>query len=251
MAGYVTVSERYHKDSKKNRSNIYIINGLDHKSGTKEISLGGVHFDPHKKIDETIKAYDSDNEQKNTGFALGSETDDCLNPSTEDPIQSPEKSSAGEVQLMLFEVYDTPKPQPEPKPEPKKPMPSSVKALMMPPKPAPEPFILERPVSRRETRRKAAKVRFEGILDIHKVLEIHTIYVRQGWLKRSMSDLLDFLCMCSRLNRLLQLKKVRDIYATLTFLVKNNKMTDGLLASDETKAQAMIHKLRNMGLIDL
>lgn len=72
-----------------------------------------------------------------------------------------------------------------------------------------------------------------------------------GYLKNSMSDLVDLFCACSRINRLVKRKKCRNVYGLLTYLTKHKKLLDGVIAKDEEKAVEAVRHLTRTGAIAL
>ena len=74
--GIITINHRFNKEGKK-CSNLYILNGLQERldqSGTKENRQGICHGGIYKSSSERAKkTYDTNSEQKDSGFALQNE----------------------------------------------------------------------------------------------------------------------------------------------------------------------------------
>lgn len=241
-AGYITVCQRYYKNSGKNSSNLYIINDLVIFGNTKKFRPHGCQCDTQKEYCLSNNTYDTTCDQTNSGFASQS-ADDCLANPTRDETQSQDpKPAVREVQETLFEM-ETPEVASNQPPCP----PAAPIVVKM----APHSSAFKSPLKAEKRPVRQEVVRFEGNLDLPKIAEIFQVYTRYGYLKNALSDLSDLLCACSRINRLAKKKKCRNMYALLTWLTKNKKLTDGIKLVDESKVPGAIKELRRLGLIQL
>jgi hypothetical protein len=178
----------------------------------------------------------------NSSFASQS-PDDCLASPTQDKNQNQDpKPAVVEVQETLFET-EKPKSSDHQPPCP----PTAPIVVKM----APNSSAFKSPLQAQKRPARQKVVRFEGELNLPKIAEIFQVYTRYGYLKNALSDLSDLLCACSRINRLAKKKKCRNIYALLTWLTKNKKLTDGIKLVDESKVPGAIKELRRLGLIQL
>ena len=223
--GIITIIHRFNKEGKK-CSNLYILNGLQEmldQSGTKENRQGICHGGIYKSSSgRAKKTYDTNSEQKDSGFALQNEYE-ILEIS--DSKKSKAKLPTAEAQKTKQTASEAPKAK-------------------------------ENQAEAQKTKQTA--VRFEGILDKDKVLSIFDFYTSHGFLNRCVSDLMDFLACCSYLNREcekdkkrpIHRKKIKNRYGLLTFLTKTKQLTKPIKWEDDEKARRAIVEFRNRGLID-
>ena len=223
--GIITIIHRFNKEGKK-CSNLYILNGLQEmldQSGTKENRQGICHGGIYKSSSgRAKKTYDTNSEQKDSGFALQNEYE-ILEIS--DSKKSKAKLPTAEAQKTKQTASEAPKAK-------------------------------ENAAEAQKTKQTA--VRFEGILDKDKVLSIFDFYTSHGFLNRCVSDLMDFLACCSYLNREcekdkkrpIHRKKIKNRYGLLTFLTKTKQLTKPIKWEDDEKARRAIVEFRNRGLID-
>ena len=223
--GIITIIHRFNKEGKK-CSNLYILNGLQERldqSGTKENRQGICHGGIYKSSSERAKkTYDTNSEQKDSGFALQNEYE-ILEIS--DSKKSKAKQPTAEAPKAKENATEAPKAK-------------------------------ENATEAQKTKQTA--VRFEGSLDKDKVLSIFDFYTSHGFLNRCMSDLMDFLACCSYLNREcekdkkrpIHRKKIKNRYGLLTFLTKTKQLTKPIKWEDDEKARRAIVEFRNRGLID-
>jgi len=233
--GIITIIHRFNKEGKK-CSNLYILNGLQERldqSGTKENRQGICHGGIYKSSSERAKkTYDTNSEQKDSGFALQNEyeileiSDSKKSKAKQPTAEAPKaKENAAEAQKTKQTATEAPKAK-------------------------------ENATEAQKTKQTA--VRFEGSLDKDKVLSIFDFYTSHGFLNRCMSDLMDFLACCSYLNREcekdkkrpIHRKKIKNRYGLLTFLTKTKQLTKPIKWEDDEKARRAIVEFRNRGLID-
>ena len=233
--GIITIIHRFNKEGKK-CSNLYILNGLQERldqSGTKENRQGICHGGIYKSSSERAKkTYDTNSEQKDSGFALQNEyeileiSDSKKSKAKQPTAEAPKaKENAAEAQKTKQTATEAPKAK-------------------------------ENAAEAQKT--KQTTVRFEGSLDKDKVLSIFDFYTSHGFLNRCMSDLMDFLACCSYLNREcekdkkrpIHRKKIKNRYGLLTFLTKTKQLTKPIKWEDDEKARRAIVEFRNRGLID-
>ena len=233
--GIITIIHRFNKEGKK-CSNLYILNGLQERldqSGTKENRQGICHGGIYKSSSERAKkTYDTNSEQKDSGFALQNEyeileiSDSKKSKAKQPTAEAPKaKENATEAQKTKQTATEAPKAK-------------------------------ENAAEAQKT--KQTTVRFEGSLDKDKVLSIFDFYTSHGFLNRCMSDLMDFLACCSYLNREcekdkkrpIHRKKIKNRYGLLTFLTKTKQLTKPIKWEDDEKARRAIVEFRNRGLID-
>ena len=233
--GIITIIHRFNKEGKK-CSNLYILNGLQERldqSGTKENRQGICHGGIYKSSSERAKkTYDTNSEQKDSGFALQNEyeileiSDSKKSKAKQPTAEAPKaKENATEAQKTKQTATEAPKAK-------------------------------ENAAEAQKTKQTA--VRFEGSLDKDKVLSIFDFYTSHGFLNRCMSDLMDFLACCSYLNREcekdkkrpIHRKKIKNRYGLLTFLTKTKQLTKPIKWEDDEKARRAIVEFRNRGLID-
>ena len=233
--GIITIIHRFNKEGKK-CSNLYILNGLQERldqSGTKENRQGICHGGIYKSSSERAKkTYDTNSEQKDSGFALQNEyeileiSDSKKSKAKQPTAEAPKaKENATEAQKTRQTATEAPKAK-------------------------------ENAAEAQKTKQTA--VRFEGSLDKDKVLSIFDFYTSHGFLNRCMSDLMDFLACCSYLNREcekdkkrpIHRKKIKNRYGLLTFLTKTKQLTKPIKWEDDEKARRAIVEFRNRGLID-
>ena len=233
--GIITIIHRFNKEGKK-CSNLYILNGLQERldqSGTKENRQGICHGGIYKSSSERAKkTYDTNSEQKDSGFALQNEyeileiSDSKKSKAKQPTAEAPKaKENATEAQKTKQTATEAPKAK-------------------------------ENATEAQKTKQTA--VRFEGSLDKDKVLSIFDFYTSHGFLNRCMSDLMDFLACCSYLNREcekdkkrpIHRKKIKNRYGLLTFLTKTKQLTKPIKWEDDEKARRAIVEFRNRGLID-
>lgn len=241
-AGYITICQRYYKNSGKNSSNLYIINDLVIFGTTKKFRTQGCQCGTQKEYCLSNKTYDTPCDQVNSSFASQS-PDDFLALANQDQSQSQEpKPAILEVQETLFEVE-------KPQETDKKPLCPPAAPIVV--KMAPHSSAFKSPVQVQKRPVRQEAIRFSGDLNLSKIAEIFVVYTRYGYLKNTLSDLSDLLCACSRINRLAKKKKCRSKYGLLTWLTKNKKLTDGIKMVDEDKVSGAIKDLRRLGLITL
>ena len=233
--GIITIIHRFNKEGKK-CSNLYILNGLQERldqSGTKENRQGICHGGIYKSSSERAKkTYDTNSEQKDSGFALQNEYE-ILEIS--DSKKSKAKQPTAEAPKAKENATEAPKAKENATEAPK---------------------AKENAAEAQKT--KQTTVRFEGSLDKDKVLSIFDFYTSHGFLNRCMSDLMDFLACCSYLNREcekdkkrpIHRKKIKNRYGLLTFLTKTKQLTKPIKWEDDEKARRAIVEFRNRGLID-
>lgn len=234
----ITVVPRFSDDGKQ-RSNTYVINEYVPYSLSKKSGRVGCQDDTHKILDVVNKSYDNTPELKDSSPAPGSGNDflDLAEPNPE-----AESKTVPQAPASVTPREETRQTQLE-----------APSHYAQAPK-ANNQSGDSRPVSKASKARpaiKASAVRFEGDLNIAKILEIHKVYTRMGYLKNSMSDLVDLLCACSRINRLVERKKCRNVYGLLTYLTKHKKLLDGVCAKDEQKATDAVRHLTRTGAIAL
>lgn len=218
LGGFITRVNRF-KDHKQ-RSNIYIINGLQYDDTSKETRPVPCQPDTHKKILEKNQSYEQGDTEQANSFALKNDENDCKNLSLE---------------------LEKPKTNPKPKNE----GPDSVK------EDAPK-----NGTSKKTPKKQAFKL--DGVLDLPKIMEIFELYTSRGFLRKGVADLIDLLACCSFLNREeekdkkrpVHKKKIRNKYGLLTFLTKTKQLTKPIKWHDDEKARNTVIDLRNRGLID-
>ena len=253
--GIITIIHRFNKEGKK-CSNLYILNGLQERldqSGTKENRQGICHGGIYKSSSERAKkTYDTNSEQKDSGFALQNEyeileiSDSKKSKAKQPTAEAPKaKENATEAQKTKQTATEAPKAK-ENATEAQKTKQTATEA----------PKAKENAAEAQKT--KQTTVRFEGSLDKDKVLSIFDFYTSHGFLNRCMSDLMDFLACCSYLNREcekdkkrpIHRKKIKNRYGLLTFLTKTKQLTKPIKWEDDEKARRAIVEFRNRGLID-
>ena len=233
--GIITIIHRFNKEGKK-CSNLYILNGLQERldqSGTKENRQGICHGGIYKSSSERAKkTYDTNSEQKDSGFALQNEYE-------------------------ILEISDSKKSKAkQPTAEAPKAKENATRTAKAKKTATEAPKAKENAAEAQKTKQTA--VRFEGSLDKDKVLSIFDFYTSHGFLNRCMSDLMDFLACCSYLNREcekdkkrpIHRKKIKNRYGLLTFLTKTKQLTKPIKWEDDEKARRAIVEFRNRGLID-
>lgn len=241
-AGYITICQRYYKDSGKNSSNLYIINDLVIFGNTKKFRTQGCQCGTQKEYCLSNNTYDTPCDQVDSSFVSQS-PDDSLALANQDQTQSQDPNPAVlEVQETLFEMETPESPSNQP------PCPPAAPIVV---KMAPHSSAFKSPLKAEKRPVRQEAIRFEGNLDLPKIAEIFQVYTRYGYLKNALSDLSDLLCACSRINRLADKKKCRNKYGLLTWLTKNRKLTDGIKMVDENKVPGAIKSLRSLGLITL
>lgn len=218
LGGFITRVNRY-KDHKQ-RSNLYIINGLQYEDASKETRPVESHVETHKKILEKNQSYEQGDTEQANRFALKNDENDSKNLSIE---------------------LEKPKTNPKPKNE------SSNRVKE----------DAQKNVNSKKTPKKQG-FKLDGDLNLPKILEIFEFYTSKGFLRKGVSDLIDLLACCSWLNseeekdkkRAIHKKKIKNKYGLLTFLTKTKQLSKPIKWQDDEKARKAIIDLRNKGLID-
>lgn len=218
LGGFITRVNRF-KDHKQ-RSNLYIINGLQYEDASKETRTPPSQIDTHKKILEKNQSYDRSDTEQRDRFALKNDENDSLDLPIE--VQNPKNNTKPKNEVSNSFKKDTP-----------------------------------RVVSSSKTPKKQA-FKLDGDLNLPKILEIFELYTSRGFLKKSVADLIELLACCSWLNsqeekdkkRPIHKKKIRNKYGLLTYLTKTKQLAKPIKWHDDEKARKTIVELRNKGLID-
>ena len=213
LGGFITRVNRY-KDHKQ-RSNLYIINGLHYDDTSKENRTVESHVETHKKILEKNQSYEQGDTEQANRFALKNDENDSKNLSLE--VQNPKTNTKPQIESSNIVKEDA----------------------------------LKNINSKKNPKKQAFKL--DGDLNLPKILEIFEFYTSRGFLKKGVADLLDFLACCSWLNseedkdkkRPIHKKKIRNKYGLLTFLTKTKQLSKPIKWKDDEKARKAIIDLRN------